>query len=116
LSHYSWSPETRQAWKSYPVRVVGPSPSGCCQQRTLLVQSMEGGFVTANCSKPGCNNKAYLSWDQFEALNLWVACPECRAGMLAAMVEMNYVYTCAGCGIYIRLADLLPYWTDVARD
>ena len=115
LRHYAWSEQTRQNWKSYPVRVLGPHRSGCCGKPTLLVQSMDGGFVTANCSKPGCNNMTTVSQGDFEALVLWVGCPECRDPMTPQMVDQNYAYTCDRCRIYVRLADLLPYWTDVAR-
>ena len=114
LRHYAWSDAIQESWKSYPVRVRGARPSKCCGRRTLLVQSMEGGFVTANCSRPGCNEKAMFSETDFEALELWVSCAECRSPMRAAMVDKNYAYVCDNCSLYVRLADLLPMWTDVA--
>jgi hypothetical protein len=74
---------------------------------------MKGGFVTANCSRPGCNNKGSFTASEFESLDLWVGCPECRARMAPAMIEKNYAYRCDECALYVRLADLLPLWTDV---
>ena len=41
--------KTKAGWKSYPVRIQGTR--ACCNQPTLLVQSMSGGFVTQNCTK-----------------------------------------------------------------
>jgi hypothetical protein len=115
LRHLAWDVDTQKAWKSHPIRVIGPRVSTCCGAPTLVVQGMQGGFVNANCSKPGCNKKATLSRDEFEALSLWVSCPECRGRMVAGMVDKNYAYTCADCGVYVRLADLLPYWSDIER-
>ena len=40
-------------WKEYPVRISGLKESSCCKSPTVLVQSMEGGFVTRNCWKCG---------------------------------------------------------------
>jgi len=114
LRHYGWNEETQKHWKTYPVRLVGPRPSECCGHRTLLVQSMEGGFVTANCSRRGCNQKSLVSQRDFDALALWVSCPQCRAPMRSCMVDKNYGYACDNCSAYVRLADLLPSWTEVA--
>jgi hypothetical protein len=46
-------PKIREIWRVYPVRISGRSMSRCCNQPTVLVQSMKGGFVTRNCPKCG---------------------------------------------------------------
>lgn len=97
---------------SYPVRVIGWTLS-CCKQPTLLVLGMEGGYVTANCSKPGCNNKTTIAKVEFKDRSLWVSLPGAR--MIVAVMERNCAYICSGCSIYVRLADLLPYWIDLER-
>jgi Bacterial RNA polymerase, alpha chain C terminal domain len=118
--HKYASPES---WKSYPVRVHGPRLSTCHNATTLLVQSMKGGFVTANCSV--CWRKDVLKWQEFRNLPLWVSCPNagCRRRMHPhqlsrisgnAQLACNYGYACSECRLYILLADILPPWEDLA--
>ncbi len=111
--HFPWQPEARAAWKTYPVRVSGEL-SGCHKVPTLLVQSMRGGFVTANCPHPDCNSYQLVTHAQFEALDLWVACPKCRRKMMTAVIKDNYAFTCSTCDLYFNLADILPNWPDIA--
>jgi hypothetical protein len=56
---YEYPPEVTKSWKSYPIRLVGPRASRCHNKPTLLVQSMGGGYVSANCSE--CGGKDTLS-------------------------------------------------------
>jgi hypothetical protein len=118
--HFAYDPEEVNGWKSHPVRVRGPRLSRCHAAPTLLVQSMEGGFVTANCSE--CGAKDTLTASEFLSLALWVSCPECKRQMQsnlmsevkgAARLASNYGYACDDCRLYVRLADLLPHWEDV---
>src|SRR5688572_7180887 len=106
------SAHVRDLWKTFPLRVEGKSVSGCCGEPTLLVQSMDGGFVTRNCSKCGAHttlpNRAF-----FNDLDLWVACPQCRSRMSPDMVEKNYGYVCHGCDLAILVASILPFWEDL---
>ncbi len=103
--------ETKAGWKSYPVRIQGVGKSNCHNQPRLLVQSMEGGFVTQNCS--ACGQFNTLSDAEWRLLDLWVACPECRKRMRAGMVAKNYGFICPGCDIAITLASILPRWEDL---
>jgi hypothetical protein len=63
---HSFSPEELNGWKSYPIRIPGPRLSKCHGKPTLLVQSTQGGFVTANCSE--CGDRDTLSEDEFLSL------------------------------------------------
>ena len=102
----------RRAWKHYPLRLSGLKGSRCHGLPTLLVQSMEGGFVTRNC--PACGGPETLPEADFMMLGLWVACPSCRAPMTPGRVpRSNYGYTCKTCDVYIKLSALLPTWDDM---
>ncbi len=99
-------------WKTFPLRVPAYSTSPCCGAPTLLVQSMEGGFVTTNCSECGEHttlpNSAF-----FGDIDLWISCPECRERMEPEMIDKNYGYVCESCDLGILLASLLPRWEDL---
>ena len=99
------------AWKRYPLRLSDGTRSQCCNMPTVLVQSMDGGFVTRNCCK--CAKKDSLSPQAFVALHLWVACPECKQPMDPSRYKSNYCYYCEPCDLGIKLAHLLPRWTDL---
>jgi len=105
------SPEVRELWKRYPARISTGSLSRCCRQPMVLVQAMEGGFVTQNCS--ACGTQDRVSEDEFLRLSLWVACPECRKPMVKEIVRKNYAFSCEACEGYIKLASLLPRWEDL---
>lgn len=112
VRYYPMDDDVRQMWKKYPVRLSGMSESRCCGKPTVLVQSMEGGFVTRNC--PECGRADTLSEHTFRKLGFWVACPKCRGPMTATRLEYsNYGYVCEHCDIAIKLADLLPKWSDL---
>ena len=66
----------REIWRKYPVRISGLKESRCHGKPTVLVQSMEGGFVTRNC--PECGAYETLPETDFRQLGIWVACPDCR--------------------------------------
>ena len=107
-------PQVREMWKSFPLRISGFVTSKCCHVHAILVQSMEGGFVTQNC--PACGAKAStLSSSEFDSLDLWVACPQCRERMEKTRLEYsNYGFQCVSCQVGIRLAALLPRWSDIS--
>ena len=117
MQHFFFKEDNLENWKSYPIRLEVPELSDCCHQPRLLVQSMEGGFVTANCSE--CGRKKTLSRHEFQELPVWVSCPKCRKKMLAQVVpgssgkKLNYGFACNDCELYIWLSDLLPHWSDV---
>lgn len=120
LTYFKFSAETMAGWKTYPVRIRGPLPSTCHQAPTLLVQSMSGGFVSANCSV--CGSRDLLRYAEFLNLGLWVGCPQCKQVMDPTLLSEirgggrlagNYGYVCSPCRLFILLADLLPGWQDV---
>ena len=102
----------RELWRRYPVRLPGASTCSHCNVETVLVQSMERGFVTRNC--PYCNSSTSLPKDVFFNLQVWVACPECNRRMSPDVLpDTNYGYVCFSCEVGIRLSDLLPRWEDL---
>jgi endogenous inhibitor of DNA gyrase (YacG/DUF329 family) len=109
---FQYKLEEQHGWKSYPVRVVMPEVSRCCQAPRLLVQSMTGGFITANCLKCGHGDKD-VSELKVQNLHLWVSCPECRSGMQYHKQRNNHGYACSKCQLFVKLADLLPDWSDI---
>ncbi len=78
-------------WKTFPLRISGGSQSRCCDEPTILVQSMHGGFVTRNCPtrvRPTTLPETVFKKD----LDLWVACAECRHRMKPVVLAgRNYV-------------------------
>ena len=74
---------------------------------------MKGGFVTRNCSR--CAQRDTLPERVFlEKLDLWVACPECKARMDAEVLpDKNYGYACFLCDVSIALFELLPRYEDL---
>lgn len=102
----------RGIWKIYPVRIPGASLSRCHSEPTILVQSMEGGFVTRNC--PACGNPETLPQRTFlHEIDLWVACPQCKGRMAPGIVDRNYAFACDKCQVSIDLSDLLPRWSEI---
>ena len=93
------------------LRIRGPRNSGCCNAPTLLVQSMQGGFVTANCCV--CNEKSTLKEDEFFKLDLWVNCPKCRVRMEPKKLDENYGYRCLLCEWRCLLASLVPNFSEL---
>lgn len=96
-----------------PLRIEGPRASHCCSWPTVLVQSMEGGFVTANCTR--CGGKDYLSeYDFFYLLRCAVDCPRCGDRMHKSYCGKNYGFECPSCRNRVLLADIVPWWFDIA--
>jgi DNA-directed RNA polymerase subunit M/transcription elongation factor TFIIS len=70
---------------------------------------MDGGFVTANCSECGSSKTNQpLKEAEFKRLGVWVGCPRCSKCMEPVLIATNYVFACKNCGVYIKLASLLP--------
>lgn len=112
MRRYKYDENICDGWKSYPVRLtLERRLSRCCSQPTVLVQSMEGGFVTANCLR--CGKKDFISDSEFKGLSLIVSCPDCKKVMTPTMIEKNYSYYCENCELYIWLSDLLPHWEEL---
>ena len=103
----------RENYRNFPIRITGRNLSKCHNAPTFIVQSMDGGFVTSNCSK--CGEKEPLSYDAFQSLELWVACPTCKEAMIPEMIEKNYCYVCKSCNEFIKFSDLLPHFSDIKR-
>lgn len=105
-------PDTQQMWRAFPLRIPGGSKCASCQEDTILVQSMTGGFVTRNC--PRCNRPGTLPFKTFKQLGLWVACPRCKRRMVALeLPDKNYGFACGACDIGIPLFSLLPFYADL---
>jgi hypothetical protein len=111
MRRFEYDKETCDGWRSYPVRITLDRVSSCCSTWLVLVQSMKGGFVTADCFK--CGRKHTVKGYEFQKLPLIVCCPECKGVMAARMVDKNYSYVCEPCDLFIDLADILPKWTDI---
>ena len=112
MRRYEYNPESTNGWRSYPIRLTVTGKSGCCKETKILVQSMDGGFVTANCTK--CGKQDTVSHSEFEALDVWISCPECQQKMASQKVAYsNYGYTCERCDLYVLLGDLLPKWDEI---
>lgn len=120
MRRYVPSTEVLAACKRHPIRVWIPTPSRCCHQPRIIVQSLEGGFITANCAN--CGKHDTLGNTEFAELgeSLWVSCPECRAKMSAELVpdgsgyaKRNYGFVCAKCQLYLWLSDLVLRWEEL---
>jgi hypothetical protein len=109
---HTLDPSVRAMWRAYPVRIPGGSECRQCRQETVLVQSMQGGFVTRNC--PRCNKPESLPEATFRALCIWVACPDCKTRMTPEVLpDLNYGYVCTPCAVGLPLFELIPRWEDV---
>ena len=104
-------PEHRKKIGAPTLRIESPTRSCCHQAPRVLVQSMKGGLVTANCSV--CNGDTSLRESEFLELNLWVSCPKCRKRMAATMLSRNYGFECPTCKWRCLLASLLPQWDEL---
>lgn len=115
MRYWPTDPAIRKALKLTPMRIQGLHLSSCCGRPTILVQSMAGGFVTANCSAPGCNKWSTVREGDFRGSGAWMSCPGCRRRMTPGVCRSgNYAFLCYECQLYLLLADLLPAWSDVA--
>lgn len=74
------SPDTQRMWRAFPLRIPGGSRCTSCQEETVLVQSMTGGFVTRNC--PRCNRSSTVPFRTFKQLGLWVAARVTKATLV----------------------------------
>ena len=110
------------AWKKYPLQnpLTGPNPSDCCNAKTILVLSKEGGYVRQCCME--CREPSEVGWHEFYALNIPMSCPSCRGEMAVKNrdtqllgVPGNFVYVCHQCREYVQLADLVPHWSEVSH-
>ena len=114
MEKFIYDKTTCDGWKSYPIRIIVPDRVCKCHgTRLVLVQSMEGGFVTANCFE--CNKKELIGENELKKLPIVCCCPKCNKVMTGELVEKNFCYTCKNCNLYIRLADLLPHWSDLSK-
>jgi hypothetical protein len=119
VTRHPYDARQREGWKSYPVRLLGGGVASCHGVPRILVQSLEGGFVSANC--PVCAGHTTLPLGEFiEATeSVWVGCPVCKKMMKAGYVpdgtgaNRNYGFACAGCSVFVWLSDLLPRYQDL---
>lgn len=84
------------------------SLSYCHQRPSIIVRSMEGGFVTQNCTQ--CGNKRTLPFDELPDL----ICGECEKDLIPFINnDQNYAYKCSSCETTYILADLVPWWYEI---
>jgi len=112
MRRFKYDKKMCDGWKSYPIRLTLENRlSRCCSQPAVLVQSKEGGFVTANCFR--CGKRDTIDEYEFKCLRLIVSCTKCKQVMTPTLIEKNYSYKCEDCQLYIWLSDLLPHWTEL---
>jgi len=105
--------ELCRKWK-LPLNVGGMNLSRCCNQPTRIVRSMDGGFVTRNC--PSCKKGPahVLPIHVFKSLRLNLRCPQCNEKLCNGRDwYKNYVLICDTCDIFVKLADLIPHWSEI---
>lgn len=87
--------------------------SKCCQSARVLVRSMEGGFVTANCVKCNKSEKDLSESDFVRAVeDITILCPWCKRPMTPGK-DKNYGFRCGVCNRFVDVADMLPRWDEV---
>src|SRR5215510_3339372 len=80
---YRFSLDVQTSWRTYPIRIVAPTPSRCHRKPSLLAQASNSSFVEGACTEPGCGRLTSLSATAFKNLDLWVACPRCGRRMVS---------------------------------
>jgi len=120
MERFSPEPDLALAWKCHPLRLLVPEPSKCHGMPRLIAQSMDGGFVSANCSECGAKEPFGDADLRNLGCSYWLACPVCRGRMVAGRVPgssgkpgQNYGLTCEACKLYLWLSDLVPRWEDL---
>lgn len=102
--------------RDFPLLIRGNRTSYCCGAPMFFVQSMDGGYVTLNCFF--CNKPNSVSFAEFLAIDLTLACMSCTKPMIRARLEhdgRNYGFECNACGISKRFAEVLPHYKDLER-
>ena len=103
--------------QTLPLRIEIPEIEGCHDRPRILVRSMPGGYVTANCER--CRSKRDVAFEAITHIKISASCPGCRANMTVARIPSstssigNYGLKCTACDVYVWLSDLVPDWTDL---
>jgi len=82
----------------------------CCDNKALLVQSREGGFVSQNCLK--CGKQNTVSLENLPDL----ICDCCGSNLSKEIQQKNYFYACHKCERNWKLADNLPHWSELFEE
>ena len=84
--------------------------SKCCNVKSLLVRSKEGGLVSRNCLK--CGKADNVNESRLPDLQ----CELCGKNLSVRKKDgINYSYVCGRCGRHWELAAVLPQWSDLFR-
>lgn len=92
--------------------------SKCHHAEQRYVLSMDGGFITANCTV--CNKPQSVSHDEFLRFARWLSptCPCCSNRLSPAIGSdgsKNYGFECAPCGHFTWFSDLLPRYEQLLK-
>lgn len=102
----------RNIWRASPIRIPGGKDCYNCDIPTVIVQSMDGGYVTRNC--PRCHSSSSVPEKVFRSLPILVACPECGVHMQPrTLPDHNYGYVCDRCDVQIPLFELVPHYSEL---
>jgi uncharacterized protein (DUF983 family) len=113
MKEYPIDDRLRREWK-LPLNLAGLSISKCCDEPTRIVRSMQGGFVTRNCPRCKKGPGRILPEHVFNKLKLNLSCPQCGLKLRNGKDGYgNYVLICDGCRLFVKLADLVPHWSEI---
>jgi hypothetical protein len=91
------------------LKLNAKSLSRCCREKTIIVLSRAGGYLTQNCSK--CGTPDSLKMSELPDLS----CGRCRGRLQACLRDKNYEYFCPTCNSYFELATFVPPWSDMFK-
>ena len=97
--------------------------SKCCKAVELLARSSnpESEFILRVCTE--CGEVEYIRFPQFEEIDIWIDCPNCKVKLPHVRVQMKiegkvkylYGFRCSGCYWKCTMSSLLPTVDEVAR-
>ncbi len=113
MTEYFIDEGLRRKWK-LPLNLGGMSLSRCCDQPTRVVRSMDNGFVTRNCPRCKQGPGRLLPEQVFNNLTPNLRCLQCEHKLSNGRDRYkNYVLICDGCQMFVKLADLIPHWSEI---
>jgi len=96
---------------TYDDRLIlfGVRLSRCCNSRTRLIRSRQGGFIGQVCLK--CLVPKHVNPDHIPNLD----CQRCKASemMTVTTINKNYWFKCDRCKYKWEIASALPHWSDL---
>ena len=93
--------------ENLPLILYARRLSKCHGARCLIVRSREGGFVSRDCIE--CGEAEYIRLKDFPEVN----CSRCKVRFEVSLADkMNYFFVCSSCGKQMKIADIVPPWSD----